>query len=64
MVSPSQSTNAQRPELILNDLAYSHDGVMTYQLLDGFCILPRFGKVGLVGRTGHGKSTLLRILET
>ena len=63
VTSPSQSTSAQPPALILNDLTCSHDGGMTYQLSEVSYILPRFGKIGLVGRNGCGKSTLLRILQ-
>jgi len=60
---PTQQSTAQPPALVLNDLTCSHDGGMTYQLDKVSYILPRFAKVGLVGRNGYGKSTLLRILQ-
>mmetsp|Transcript_41429 Transcript_41429/g.74674 ORF Transcript_41429/g.74674 Transcript_41429/m.74674 type:complete len:632 (-) Transcript_41429:72-1967(-) len=48
--------------LFLEGLTCSHDGGTVYQLNDVSYILPRTSKVGLVGRNGCGKSTLMNIL--
>lgn len=50
------------PALFLEGLTCSHDGGTVYQLNDVSYILPRTGKIGLVGRNGCGKSTLMKIL--
>lgn len=50
------------PALILEGLTCSHDGGNVYQLNGVSYILPRQSKVGLVGRNGCGKSTLMKIL--
>ena len=50
------------PALFLKGLTCSHDSGNVYQLNDVSYILPRTAKVGLVGRNGCGKSTLMNIL--
>jgi ABC-type cobalamin/Fe3+-siderophores transport system ATPase subunit len=50
------------PALLLEGLTCSHDGGNVYQLKDVSYVLPRTAKVGLVGRNGCGKSTLMKIL--
>jgi ATP-binding cassette subfamily F protein uup len=50
------------PALLLEGLTCSHDGGNVYQLKDVSYVLPRQAKVGLVGRNGCGKSTLMKIL--
>lgn len=50
------------PALFLEGLTCSHDSGTVYQLNDVSYILPRTSKVGLVGRNGCGKSTLMKIL--
>jgi len=50
------------PALFLDGLTCSHDGGTVYQLNDISYILPRTSKIGLVGRNGCGKSTLMKIL--
>eukprot|EP00554_Chaetoceros_debilis_P002895 CAMPEP_0194095328 /NCGR_PEP_ID=MMETSP0149-20130528/56771_1 /TAXON_ID=122233 /ORGANISM="Chaetoceros debilis, Strain MM31A-1" /LENGTH=650 /DNA_ID=CAMNT_0038781269 /DNA_START=1644 /DNA_END=3596 /DNA_ORIENTATION=- len=50
------------PALFLEGLTCSHDSGTVYQLNDVSYILPRTAKVGLVGRNGCGKSTLMQIL--
>lgn len=50
------------PALLLEGLTCSHDGGNVYQLNDVSYVLPRQAKVGLVGRNGCGKSTLMKIL--
>ena len=50
------------PALFLEGLTCSHDSGTVYQLNDVSYILPRTAKVGLVGRNGCGKSTLMKIL--
>lgn len=50
------------PALFLDGLTCSHDGGTVYQLKDVSYILPRTAKVGLVGRNGCGKSSLMNIL--
>jgi ATP-binding cassette subfamily F protein uup len=50
------------PALFLDGLTCSHDSGTVYQLRDVSYILPRTSKVGLVGRNGCGKSTLMKIL--
>ena len=54
--------SAQQPAISLLNLSCSHDGGNVYQLKDVSYYLPRYGKIGLVGRNGCGKSTLLQIL--
>jgi ATP-binding cassette subfamily F protein uup len=58
-VSPSQPLP---PAISVDSVTCSHDGGSTYQLNDVSYVLPRGGKIGLVGRNGCGKSTLLKIL--
>lgn len=50
------------PAISVEHLTCSHDGGTIYQLNDVSYVLPRGGKIGLVGRNGCGKSTLLKIL--
>lgn len=50
------------PALFLEGLTCSHDSGTVYQLKDVSYILPRTAKVGMVGRNGCGKSTLMKIL--
>eukprot|EP00586_Coscinodiscus_wailesii_P012917 CAMPEP_0172497516 /NCGR_PEP_ID=MMETSP1066-20121228/101092_1 /TAXON_ID=671091 /ORGANISM="Coscinodiscus wailesii, Strain CCMP2513" /LENGTH=740 /DNA_ID=CAMNT_0013270341 /DNA_START=66 /DNA_END=2289 /DNA_ORIENTATION=+ len=52
------------PALTISSLSCTHDGGQTYQLESACYILPRYRKIGLVGRNGCGKSTLLRIIAT
>lgn len=54
--------SSQQPAISLLNLSCSHDGGNVYQLKDVNYFLPRYGKIGLVGRNGCGKSTLLQIL--
>lgn len=46
----------------MEGLTCSHDSGTVYQLNDVSYILPRTRKIGLVGRNGCGKSTLMKIL--
>ena len=48
------------PAISIDGLTCSHDGGGTYQLQDINYVLPRGGKVGLVGRNGCGKVCLER----
>jgi ATP-binding cassette subfamily F protein uup len=50
------------PALMIEGLTCSHDGGTVFQLRDVSYILPRTRKIGLVGRNGCGKSTLMNIL--
>jgi ABC-type cobalamin/Fe3+-siderophores transport system ATPase subunit len=50
------------PAIFLEGLTCSHDSGTVYQLKDVSYVLPRTAKVGLVGRNGCGKSTLMKIL--
>jgi len=50
------------PALMIEGLTCSHDSGTVYQLKDVSYILPRTRKIGLVGRNGCGKSTLMKIL--
>lgn len=50
------------PALSFEGLTCSHDSGTVYQLKDVSYILPRTRKIGLVGRNGCGKSTLMSIL--
>ena len=50
------------PALLLDGITCSHDGGTVYQLKDVSYLLPRRSKVGLVGKNGCGKSTLMKIL--
>ena len=50
------------PALTIDGLTCSHDGGTVYQLNDISYVLPRQRKIGLVGRNGCGKSTLMKIL--
>eukprot|EP00571_Detonula_confervacea_P016763 CAMPEP_0172297508 /NCGR_PEP_ID=MMETSP1058-20130122/497_1 /TAXON_ID=83371 /ORGANISM="Detonula confervacea, Strain CCMP 353" /LENGTH=747 /DNA_ID=CAMNT_0013006667 /DNA_START=21 /DNA_END=2264 /DNA_ORIENTATION=+ len=50
------------PAITARDLTCTFDGGDNYQLNSANYILPRGGRVGLVGRNGCGKSTFLRIL--
>lgn len=50
------------PAITARDLTCTFDGGDNYQLQSANYILPRGGRVGLVGRNGCGKSTFLRIL--
>ncbi len=52
----------QPPAISIESLTCSHDGGSIYQLKDVNYVLPRGGKIGLVGKNGCGKSTLLKIL--
>ena len=54
----------QQPAISIFNLSCSHDGGSVYQLQDVTYFLPRNGKVGLVGRNGCGKSTMLQILAS
>lgn len=58
----SSSSPGLPPALFLDGLTCSHDGGTVYQLKDVSYILPRTAKVGMVGRNGCGKSTLMKIL--
>ena len=44
------------PAIQLDGLTCSHDGGSTYQLKDVSYVLPRGGRIGLVGRNGCGVS--------
>jgi ATP-binding cassette subfamily F protein uup len=57
-----QSAPGLPPALSLEGLTCSHDSGTVFQLKDVSYILPRTAKVGLVGRNGCGKSTLMKIL--
>ena len=46
------------PAISVEGLTCTHDGGGTYQLQDVSYVLPRGGKVGLVGRNGCGKVSL------
>ena len=48
------------PALLMEGLTCSHDSGTVYQLKDVSYILPRTRKIGLVGRNGCGKSTLMQ----
>ena len=61
-VTPTSTSQPLPPAIIVDNLSCSHDGGSVFQLKDVSYILPRGGKVGLVGRNGCGKSTFLRIL--
>ena len=50
------------PALTIDGLTCSHDGGTVYQLKDVSYVLPRQRKIGLVGRNGCGKSTLMKII--
>ncbi len=50
------------PAISVDDVTCSHDGGATYQLDGVSYVLPRGGKIGLVGKNGCGKSTFLKIL--
>eukprot|EP00579_Thalassiosira_antarctica_P002481 CAMPEP_0201872018 /NCGR_PEP_ID=MMETSP0902-20130614/4815_1 /ASSEMBLY_ACC=CAM_ASM_000551 /TAXON_ID=420261 /ORGANISM="Thalassiosira antarctica, Strain CCMP982" /LENGTH=756 /DNA_ID=CAMNT_0048398177 /DNA_START=44 /DNA_END=2314 /DNA_ORIENTATION=- len=50
------------PAITARDLTCTFDGGDNYQLQSANYVLPRGGRVGLVGRNGCGKSTFLRIL--
>ena len=50
------------PALTLSGLTCSHDGGTVFQLRDVNYVLARNAKVGLVGRNGCGKSSLMKIL--
>ena len=56
------STSASGFAIKIEGLTCSHDGGTTYQLKDVNYVLPRYAKIGLLGRNGCGKSTFLRIL--
>jgi ATP-binding cassette subfamily F protein uup len=60
--SADSAGTALPPALFLEGLTCSHDGGTVYQLKDVSYILPRTKKIGLVGRNGCGKSTLMKIL--
>jgi len=60
-VHPSKNTRLANA-ISIENLSCSHDGGVNYQLNDVSYVLPKGGKIGLVGRNGCGKSTLLRIL--
>ena len=59
---PSAAIVSGPPAITARELTCSFDGGDTYQLQSASYILPRGGRVGLVGRNGCGKSTFLRIL--
>ena len=50
------------PAVTLEQVSCTHDGGDTWQLEEANYVLPRRGKVALVGRNGAGKSSLLRIV--
>ena len=58
----SSTSPALPPALLIEGLTCSHDGGTVYQLKDVSYILPRQKKIGVVGRNGCGKSTLMNIL--
>jgi len=60
--SSSKFNTGLPPALTIDGLTCSHDGGTVYQLKDISYVLPRQRKIGLVGRNGCGKSTLMKIL--
>jgi len=62
LYSTTSTSQPLPPAISVEGVTCSHDGGTTYQLNDVSYVLPRGGKIGLVGRNGCGKSTLLKIL--
>lgn len=61
-VAGASTSTPLPPAIVLEKVTCSHDGGSTYQLNGVSYVLPRGGKIGLVGVNGCGKSTLLKIL--
>ena len=64
-VESTETKKGQQPKppaISIEGLTCSHDGGSKFQLRDVSYVLPRGGKIGLVGKNGCGKSTLLKIL--
>ena len=60
----SDAVTAAPPAISVENLSCSHDGGGNYQLQDVNYVLPRGGKIGLVGRNGVSNITCLAKLAS